>query len=173
MFPLHSWNYWSSVSRYIYTSGNLFQCMRSPPSCSIRSTVGDAQVLHQGLVVCCHRNCLLQLPVRPELKHSANLKGGKSEQESFYWSQEVWWPSVIFNPLISAAQWVRLADSGLALPALRKALLQKRFGLVAGTAGSAAALSALPPRFPPDLQQTTQGVSCGYWKEGKSLEKNN
>lgn len=66
---------------------------------------------------------------------------------------------------------MHLADLGLALPALRKAPLQKRFGLVAGTAGSAAALSALPPRFPPDLHQTTQEYRVGierrvnHWKK--------
>lgn len=60
------------------------------------------------------------------------------------------------NPFIAVAQLVYLADSGSALPALHEASLQKRFGPVAGTAGSAAALTALPPQSPPDLHKMAQ-----------------
>ena len=46
------------------------------------TTVGDVQVLHQLLVVCRHGNCLLQLAIRSQLKHSRNLRDGEKQMKS-------------------------------------------------------------------------------------------
>lgn len=114
------------------------------------STVGDVQVLHQCLVVCCHGNCLFKFAIWSKLKHSANLKDGKQNQGHWHKKSKKKKKKRRYKWIIST------------IPVAHVAPWQKRFWLKSGSAGSAAALSAPPPQSPPDLHKRTPLTQNGW-----------